>query len=263
MGYNFSIDQLKKTLNDFKIKSDGLSKIITPIENKYNLETKEVLEVCQIGKFVYFIDGLTIINKPQPPAPDFILEKDKKIIGLEHTQIVSKNAKKYYGALTLINKSEEIFSEKYPDTNIHATIRFKNDEIKYKLNQKSQIGENIADYIYNSFTQKENKIELDFIKDIRISNHSKVVFSYVEQNWESKHKLTNERLVSEIKKKEKKISEYNKSHFNIDELWLVLLVGSLFSESYSLEENTKYSSDSIFDRVYLMSDFNEKILRIK
>ncbi|WP_245939486.1 hypothetical protein [Tenacibaculum gallaicum] len=47
------------------------------------------------------------------------------------------------------------------------------------------------------------------------------------------------------------------------ELWLVLLIGSLSSVSYELNESENYEMESEFDRVYLMADFDAKILRVK
>lgn len=41
------------------------------------------------------------------------------------------------------------------------------------------------------------------------------------------------------------------------------MVGSLNSASFEPAENTDYRTESKFDRVYLMSDFNEEIIEIK
>ena len=82
------INAVKKLLIDSKVESDGLGKIINPIIEKYNLPKKEIIEVCQIGKFIYKVDSEIIITeKPNPPRPDFIIKNDSKYIGLEHTRI--------------------------------------------------------------------------------------------------------------------------------------------------------------------------------
>jgi len=75
--------------------------------------------------------------------------------------------------------------------------------------------------------------------------------------------LTLERLKEEIQKKEQKILNYKTSDLNIFEYWLVLLIGSLSSVSYELNEAVNYKTDSKFDRVYLMSDFSADIIRVK
>ena len=42
-----------------------------------------------------------------------------------------------------------------------------------------------------------------------------------------------------------------------------MIIGSLNSSSFELDDNTDYRTESIFDKVYLMSDFSEKIIEIK
>jgi len=119
----------------------------------------------------------------------------------------------------------------------------------------------IADLVYQ-INLGEN-IELpDFITDIRIKRHSKVTFYYKEKNWQPEP-LTLERLKEEILKKEQKILNYKTSDIDILEYWLVLLIGSLSSVSYELNETVNYKTDSKFDRVYLMSDFSADIIRVK
>jgi hypothetical protein len=56
---------------------------------------------------------------------------------------------------------------------------------------------------------------------------------------------------------------YKTSEKQLTELWLVLLMGSLSSVSYELNESENYQMESKFDRVYLMADFDAKILRVK
>ena len=80
---------MKIDLNDIETGIEALKKqshdmdlIINLIINKYNLQNKEKLEVCQIGKFLYRINPeLRIADKPQPPNPDFILNVGNKKIG--------------------------------------------------------------------------------------------------------------------------------------------------------------------------------------
>lgn len=75
--------------------------------------------------------------------------------------------------------------------------------------------------------------------------------------------LTKERLETEIKRKEKKLVNYKNGKSEISEYWLVLIIGSLSSASFQLNENENYQTKSNFDRVYLMTDFDAEIIRIK
>lgn len=101
-----------------------------------------------------------------------------------------------------------------------------------------------------------------FITKIETTRHSQITFNYKEKNWQADY-LTKERLVQEILKKEKKIEGYKKSESNLSEFWLVLLIGSLSSVSYQLNENENYETNSKFNRVYLMADFAANIIRVK
>jgi hypothetical protein len=253
---------LIKLNSDFKIESLSLGRIINPILDNYDLEEKEILEVCQIGKFVHKVNSkIQIVQKPQPPDPDFIIAYEEKLIGLEHTRIATKNAKRYYSVKTIIDYSEKIFNLKYPNNNVLATISILNDELNYKQNEKDELAELIADLVYS--VKSKNKVELpSFVTGIRTTEHSLVSFDFDEKDWQSEY-LTKERLKQEIEKKERKIKGYEKSKIKLSELWLVLLIGSLNSASYRLNNNENYETDSKFDRVYLMADFKAKVIRIK
>src|SRR5690606_23159287 len=131
---------------------------------------------------------------------------------------------------------------------IFASISLKNDEIIFKQHQKNKIANEIANYI---FSIKRNLVieKPEYIDEIRLQKHSKVSFSYKEKKWEAPY-LTNERLIQEILKKENKISIYKNQESDVIEYWLVLLIGSLSSVSYQLDELVHYKADSKFDRVY-------------
>ena len=261
MNFKIDIEQFKKQIEAFKKESAKLGNIINPILDNFDLNKQETLEVCQIGKFAYKIDSdIRIVDKPQPPNPDFIIELNDNLIGLEHTQILTEDAQRYFRVKTLLDYAEQIFEQKYPNINVHATISVQNDEWNYSQRDKPKLAEQIADYV--QWTRLEMDFELpEKITNIKTTRHSQVSFSYKEKNWQAEY-LTRERLKSEIEKKESKILGYKTSEKQLTELWLVLLIGSLSSVSYELNESENYEMESEFDRVYLMADFDAKILRV-
>jgi hypothetical protein len=261
MNFKINRENIKKLMVSTKTDQKNLGKIIYPILDKFELEKKEILEVCQIGKFVHKIDTeIRITDKPKPPNPDFIIEYESKLIGLEHTQILTKDASRYFKIKTLLDYAELIFDKKYPDINVHATISILNDEWNYKQSEKSTVAENIADLV--QWKILEMKFDLpEQITRIKTSKHSQVSFSYKEKNGQAEN-LSKERLEQEVQKKESKISEYKRSKTELSEYWLVLLIGSLSSVSYELNENVDYSMKSDFERVYLMTDFDAKVIRV-
>lgn len=169
-----NLNTVKKLLTDTKIESDGLRKIINPIIEKYNLPKKEIIEVCQIGKFIYKIDSeIRITEKPNPPRPDFIIKNDSKYIGLEHTRIFTENALNYNRIISILEYSEEIYRSLYPNDKVHGIVSIVDDKLDYKQSQKKEIATEIAEYIYNV----KNKIETQkpsYISKVRTTIHSKI-----------------------------------------------------------------------------------------
>ncbi|MCY0969155.1 hypothetical protein [Chryseobacterium wangxinyae] len=247
---------------DFDKERDELGKIIFPIVEKYNLPQKELIEVCQVGKFIYKLnENLSIVDKPNPPRPDFILQNNLQLIGLEHTRIFTENSEKYNRIKSLFEYSEKIFTQLFPNEKIHASITIYNDSFEYKQFQKKELANKISNYI-QSLILNEKVEKPDFIEEIRLMKHSSVSFTFNEKNWQGPY-LTNERLNEEIKKKEPKLQIYKNGENEIGEYWLILLIGSLSSVSYQLDEMENYQTESDFNRVYLMADFDAKIVRVK
>ncbi len=200
MNLEINTENFKKVLENFKKEHTELEKIINTIIEKYDLEKKEILEVCQIGKFVYKIDAeIKIIEKPQPPSPDFIINYKDKKVGLEHTQIFTENPSRYFKVKILLEYSEKIFESKYSNINVHATISILNDQLDYKQNEKAELAEKIADLVQLTRIKSEFKYP-DYITKIRTTEHSQVSFSYQEKNYQTRY-LTKERLKKEIIKK--------------------------------------------------------------
>ena len=261
MNFEINREDIKKLMESAKKERKDLGKIIYPILNKFELEKKEILEVCQVGKIAHKIDTeIRITDKPKPPNPDFIIEYKSALIGLEHTQILTADASRYFKIKNLLDYAEQIFEKKYPNTNVLATISIQNDELNYKQSEKSVLAEKIADMV--QWTRLEMRFEIpEFITGIKTGKHSQISFSYKEKNWQAEY-LTKERLEQEVRKKETKISGYKTSDTDLSEYWLVLLIGSLSSVSYELNESLDYSIKSDFERVYLMADFDAKVIRV-
>ena len=196
-----SQQQLKEIISKSIEEHNGLGNIINPIIEKQNLLEKEVVEVCQVGKYIYKInEDIQIVEKPKPPAPDFILKRNYKLIGLEHTRIFTEDVKAYQRIISLLSYTEKIFINKYPTVNVLASIRLKNDHLEYKQSEKRVIAKEIADYIYNLLTNDIENKKHSYIDNIKTSKHSQVSFYYDEYNFTAPY-LTNERLKTEIRKK--------------------------------------------------------------
>lgn len=143
---------------NFKQETEELGKIILPIIEKYNLPPKEIIEVCQIGKFIYKLnENLQIIDKPSPPRPDFILQNNLQLIGLEHTRIFTENSEKYNRIKSLFEYSEKIFNQLFPNEKIHASITIYNDSFEYKQFQKKELANKISTYIQSLILNEKSR----------------------------------------------------------------------------------------------------------
>lgn len=257
----FSKSDLENIIKQMNSDKKALGDVITPFLEKFVLEPKEILEVCQIGKFVLRVDtSIELIDKPKPPAPDFIISHDGKRIGLEHTRITTQEAQRLFKLESLLHSAEQIYKTTFIE-NIHAYFAFKNDEFNYKTNSKNAIAQELSEIARMDYLDKAYILP-NYLSKVRTTKHSKVTFGLKENNYQS-YILTNEKLESEIRRKEKKIKGYMSDEQNLSGIWLVLLIGSASSASYELSETTIYECESSFERVYLLADFDAKIIRVK
>lgn len=257
------LNNIDKSIRAIKKQDVEMGLIINPIIDQFHLVDNEILEVCQIGKFLYCINpNLRITDKPKPPNPDFIIKVENKTIGLEHTSIIDKDkALTVFSIKNLLNKVASEYKLEHPDHKICASFHIKDDSLVIKKNNKNTLIKTIKNFV-NEAVLGNFENQPDFITNITIMPNSIMSFSYIETNFKG-NSLTIKDLKDAIEIKETKLTRYYKQSNMIDEFWLVLMVGSLHSASFELDENIDYRSESMFDSIYLMSDFSEEIIKIK
>lgn len=253
-------EHLKNLVSNFKKKSQELKNIINPILDNSFLPQKEILEVCQVVKFSRDIDeSIKIIEKGLPPNPDFIIEHNGGLKGLEHTRIFNPKAENILKIKSLIEYSERIFREKYPELNLLIYISIQ-ESFNFKQHQKKDIAETIVNTIHKKLLGKEYLMP-HFLTQLRITQHSVLVFEY-EENYSPPEYLPKEILIKRVKEKERNIKKYLNGKSGLTEYWLLLLLDTTSSTSYILDDNANYIISTCFDRVYLMEDLGSKIIRI-
>ena len=257
---NINQEDLKKLVSDFKKKSEELKDLTNPILDKNKLPQKEILEVCQVAKFSKDIDeSIKIIGKGFPPSPDFIIEHNEILKGLEHTRIINYKSKSVLKIKSLIDYTENIFRETYPGLNILIYVSIQ-ENFNFRQDQKKNIADIIIDIVYKKYLGEEYQTP-HFLTQLRIMSHSLLVFEY-EENYLPPEYLPKELLIKRVKKKEVNIEKYKKGEYKLKEYWLLLLLDTTSSTSYVLDRNADYSINTSFDRVYLMEDLGSKIIRI-
>lgn len=258
-------NKFQPDLDNLKIQNLSLKKIITPITKRYPfLEEKEIMELCQIGKFLYNINSnIRILEKPQPPNPDFIIDIMGKEVGLEHTRLTIDDAekkRKYFSVVDLIEyDAAKEFKKRYPNELRLVNFFLKNDALEIRKHEKELLVDIVCNYVNDVLNGKcENKP--NFVEDIEIMKHDKLSFNFIENSLEGSH-LSFEHFREVVKKKETKLNIYKEKSM-IDEYWLVLVGGSLNSVSLKIDDNINYKMESTFDKVFLVSDFNGQIISV-
>ena len=262
---NVQIDKtlLNQLVSEAKKEKAALGKIINPLLENHQLEDKEILEVCQIAKFIATLKIPTcVLDKGYPPNPDFLINYQGRTVGLEHTRILTPDSSRIEKLKTLLDFAGNIFRENYPNEKVHGLVTFKGDKFDYSQSEKKKLAIEICDLVHGSMSNHD-MILPNYLSQLRTTNHSKISFSLHEEKGGNAPFLTKEILQMEVQKKEKKIKKYNSSVQILNEICLVLMVGSASSISYELNDKTDYSLPSRFDRVYLMKDFENEMVRVK
>lgn len=257
------LDNPQASIDEWKDFKAAYKEIIQPTLDKYQLKKKHALELCQAGKFMLNIDrSIRIVDMPEPPNPDFLFTLNSNLIGLEHTRLVNPiHSPRVYSIQYLLDKAAERFQERFPEHKISASFRFPNDEFDFSRNDQQTIIEIICEYIDKCCRHiYDNKPA--FIESVCIMQNRIVSFSFHEHHFYG-DKLPPNVVAKTIDVKEEKLHKYYSRNTDISEFWLVMLVGSLSKASYELDEYTNYQMPSKFDRVYLMADFEETIMRVK
>lgn len=263
------IENLKEVIEMLNQQGNELADYIYPVLNQCKTE-KEKHELCQTAKALYLLNsGIVIVKKFE--SPDFIIDYNGIRIGLEHETVknltkVNTEGSKY----NLVDNALKIFNSKHPLYK-HFESKFPTcpymlvsvdfiKEFTYKQNQKKELSEQTADYIWN-MSQLITSDKLDFIDHIHISPHIENSF-YYRSDINQTQKLNYSRIIEAIEKKEKLVQKYReKSKTNIQ--WLLLTTGNLSADSFEIEELIVEKFESSFDEIYLLDDFKSKLFKIK
>lgn len=251
---------LKSKIQEANIEHNQLKKIIKPFIN-IELNRKQLIEVCQVGKFVLtFASNTYIISKCE--SPDFIISYNGESIGLELESIMNKVPKNFNSIKNLIYDASDVFKDKYPGINLLVNIYLKDNNFNFKKVQATELKNSIADCIYDYFTLKNNATPPDFIESIDIYPHSKVVFSYNPGAYYVES-LSEKNIIDFIKRKEKKVKNYIHNS-SLQKQWLLMMIGTIDPNSYDFDdEPLDLEIESDFDRIFIMADYSCKIIEIK
>lgn len=265
----FNKDNLKKIRDSLKSQEKELGVFIYPILDQCKSE-KEQIELCQTAKMLWLLnDEITIVRKFE--SPDFIINHNGTLIGLEHQTVKNLDKTKIEGSKKqLVDISLDIFNEKFTSYKHYesqypkcpymlVSVDFIRD-FYFKQNQKKKIAEAISEYIWCQ-SQSIISDKPNFIDYIHISPHTKNSFYYKSDINRTKN-LSFNRVIEAIEKKEKLVQKYRgNSETKIQ--WLLLTTGTLSADSFEIEKLFAEKFESSFDKIFLLDYFNSRLFEIK
>ncbi|QMU31217.1 hypothetical protein [Adhaeribacter radiodurans] len=239
---------------------ERLNELINPslnlLQNNRNTNKKKILEVCHTGKFLMFFKNLKIQKLYE--RPDFILAQDDILIGLEHEVLLSQSHKEKEGFYDNIFSmvEEDLRSEKQLP-NFLANC-YLNKYLDFQPKHKPEIRTILKDVI-TEFVLTNQLVENPLIDRIFKMPHSQISLCPNLGAWWQQN-LSEQNLLEAIMKKEEKVIDYKKA--GCDKLWLLIVVGSTGESSYEIPDNLNFLFESVFDKVFLLEDFNNNLYQI-
>lgn len=243
------------------------------------MNKKEIEFNCFSNFSQLYFGNKILFEQPDPPAPDILFKLNNKRIGCELTTIYIDNepGKKY----SATRKNESI--QKIICRNVRRWL-VKNIPAKFEIHlyfrnisipdsQISKVSNKIIQVIENHISElnleefsrifiDDYNIIPDEIGYISICTFPRLTKTYVNQAGSSFiPKLNKEKIISNISHKEKLIKNY--CHLT-DSNWLLLIINeSLFSSEFDIDEEKYEYIETIFEKVFIFSQRDQKILIIK
>ncbi len=243
---------------DTNLLGDMINSHLEPLLLDKRKNKQKILELCHVGKFLMFFEKEIRIEKLSE-KPDFILEWNRRRIGLEHQIIIEPKSKEREGFYENIFSSAELEIQSDPELPNFLANCYLHHDLNFKLRQKenliSLVKEIVKDYVLN-----ENFTENPLIEHISKMPHTQKNINANLGAWWQKD-ITKELIHSAIRKKDKKILKYNEN--NVDSQWLLLVIGGVGDSSYNMDTSMEINIETPFDKVFILEDFRTKLFEIK
>ncbi len=250
---NLSLDALKQKIE--KAISNSLYNL-----NSYNsTDRQKQLEICQFGKMLatyfpdFFIDEVR-------EKPDFIISDGKKRIAVEHQTIVNpiiKSKQGFYENIFQLVERDLQTDNSLPN---FLAVCYLKSNLKFKNTDKQLISnlikETVKEFVLNGILVENPLI----MKIIKMPNSHKNL--HANFGAFMRYKVDAKILKDFILKKENKVQTYRQN--TEMEQWLLLVTGGVAEYWYEVEipiENLDLKSS--FDKIFLMSDFDNILYELK
>lgn len=218
---------------------------------------KKNIEICHVAKLLMNLNNNSYI-KAVIESPDFLIDFENKIVGVEHQILIDDSKKSYEGFLENVFRQAESELRKDSSTPNILINCWLHDNIKYTINQKSGFVLSIIDLI-KSYMQLGTLRDNPIIERVYSMPHSEFSLCPNFGAWFQEYLSVNS-LQTAIREKEKKLTLYREKAV---EIWMLIVIGGTGASSYQIPEDESYHITSVFDRIYLLEDFHNNLYQLK
>jgi hypothetical protein len=249
---NKSIHENKKLLGNL---INSHLELLMPEKEK---NQQKILELCHVGKFLMFFNNKIQIDKLSE-KPDFILKGEFGKIGLEHQILVNSKSKEREGFFENIFSMAEKELDSDKDLPNFLITCYPIPYVNFKISEKQNLIKTIVQVV-KEFISSEKLIENPIIEKISMTDHSQKSLNVNLGAWWVKD-VTEELILSAVRKKESKLTSYRKNSGEIQ--WLIIVIGSNGESPYNLDNRFKMNLKTEFEKVYILEDFNNRLFELK
>lgn len=263
---NFTAELAKAKHNRLAVQ-----KIIAPYEKYLRSNPKNTPdkfeELEDVGRLILANNNSIklIVPLEEFKSPDFIVEINGLIFGLEHTRLIDKSIKARYSFLKhLILDSQEILSNTglsgtvniYIDYGVKALNGKDLTTGKFSKEEKGLLTDILVDYVKNLCTFETSEKPV-FVKEVKLTENKEPRLDLIlAENYISKSGF-NELLKERIQAKEKRYLKYLEEASIKECILLIVVDGYSDYSGFDLKsEKIEYKAESNFKKIILFESFS-------
>ena len=255
------LEQSKKLQEDRKVVLSKINPWLDILEksSQSKIEKKQKRkEIIDIGNFIHYFDSSIEIKNALSESPDFIVKQNELNIGIELKDLVIRQKEKEKEGIlkSLFEQIKtELINEEKSLCGLYR-IELIDENLSLKKKDKEALKKEIIALI------KGQKIEQKYVKVIKKRPMSEI--SIYKGETTIVGNLERKVVEEKIKTKENKLKSY--SNENLDEIWLLLVIGGVEKSSdYSFFDSdiTEKPFESNFDKIFIYDFFDRKITELK
>jgi hypothetical protein len=269
----------KEALENIKSERTRVEEITKSYREKLdtyaNIKKDKYDELDDLGRLILALNQEFEIHIPDEilEYPDFIILDGDAKIGVEHTRLMSEEAKAtFQAAKYYIKKAEELIADelKHQSKTINIFVDYRQDVVgesnfenrSFTTEQKLDVAQTIVDYVRSELTGGSVP-KPNFISQIKITANKdlRVDLELAESYFTSSE--VEKLLITRINAKEAKATKYRDAN-DLNELWLLIVIDDInsFSGFDLASAQLPTIAHSNFECILLFQKFGGKVFTL-